>query len=144
MRKPPNPALNALPPMQNRRLDQIKLVDQNFSSDLLAEHQPPRRQQQAAGSGASFHSQSLTYNTVQGGRTAFSKIKAFLWRAQQYMKYSKPTMTSSADPDKIKTRARKLVFPSHALLNCIKHTRRLNHWHRQLQQEEKPAMTLDR
>jgi nucleoid-associated protein YgaU len=93
---------------KNRVWDQIKLVDPNFSSDLIADIQAPAAAAAAAG-GAPSTPAARTY-TVQGGDSLSKISKQFYGDANKYMKIFEANKDKLADPDKIKP-GQELVIP---------------------------------
>ena len=93
---------------KNRVWDQIKLVDPNFSSDLIADIQAPAAAAAAAG-GAPSTPAARTY-TVQGGDSLSKISKQFYGDANKYMKIFEANKDKLADPDKIKA-GQELVIP---------------------------------
>lgn len=93
---------------KNRVWDQIKLVDPNFSSDLIADIQAPAAAAAAAGGAPSTHA-ARTY-TVQGGDSLSKISKQFYGDANKYMKIFEANKDKLADPDKIKP-GQELVIP---------------------------------
>jgi nucleoid-associated protein YgaU len=93
---------------KNRVWDQIKLVDPNFSSDLIADIQAPAAAAAAAG-GAPSTPAPRTY-TVQGGDSLSKISKQFYGDANKCMKIFEANKDKLADPDKIKP-GQELVIP---------------------------------
>ena len=93
---------------KNRVWDQIKLVDPNFSSDLIADIQAPAAAAAAAG-GAPSTPAARTY-TVQGGDSLSKISKQFYGDANKYIKIFEANKDKLADPDKIKP-GQELVIP---------------------------------
>lgn len=87
------------PELKHKIWDQIKLVDPNFSSDLIADIEAPMAAAAAAGGGAG--TTARTYK-VQPGDTLSKISKQFYGDANQYMKIFKANQDKLSDPDKIK------------------------------------------
>ncbi len=79
--------------------NQIKLVDANYSSDLIADIQAPAAA--AAAAGASPVDATRKY-TVQAGDSLSKISKHFYGDASQYMKIFEANKDQLSDPDKIK------------------------------------------
>jgi nucleoid-associated protein YgaU len=94
---------------KNRVWDQIKLVDPNFSSDLIADIQAPAAAAAAAAGGAPSTPAARTY-TVQAGDSLSKISKEFYGDANKYMKIFEANKDKLADPDKIKA-GQELVIP---------------------------------
>ena len=93
---------------KNRVWDQIKLVDPNFSSDLIADIQAPAAAAAAAG-GAPSTPAARTY-TVQGGDSLSKISKQFYGDANKYMKIFEANKDKMTDPDHVKAGI-ELVIP---------------------------------
>lgn len=79
--------------------NQIKLVDANYSSDLIADIQAPATA--AAAAGASPVDATRKY-TVQAGDSLSKISQHFYGNASQYMKIFEANKDQLSDPDKIK------------------------------------------
>jgi nucleoid-associated protein YgaU len=79
--------------------NQIKLVDANYSSDLIADIQAPAAA--AAAAGAPPVAATRKY-TVQAGDSLSKISKHFYGDANQYMKIFEANKDQLSDPDKIK------------------------------------------
>ncbi len=79
--------------------NQIKLVDANYSSDLIADIQAPAAA--AAAAGASPVDATRKY-TVQAGDSLSKISQHFYGNASQYMKIFEANKDQLSDPDKIK------------------------------------------
>jgi LysM repeat protein len=80
--------------------DQIKLVDANYSADLVADIQTPAAAA-AAAAGASPVDATRKY-TVQTGDSLSKISKNFYGDANQYMKIFEANKDQLSDPDKIR------------------------------------------
>ncbi|MEQ1353372.1 MAG: LysM peptidoglycan-binding domain-containing protein [Candidatus Acidiferrum sp.] len=79
--------------------NQIKLVDANYSSDLIADIQAPAAA--AAAAGATPVDATRKY-TVQAGDSLSKISQHFYGNASQYMKIFEANKDQLSDPDKIK------------------------------------------
>ena len=79
--------------------NQIKLVDANYSADLIADIQAPAAA--AAAAGASAVNAGRKY-TVVGGDSLSKISQHFYGNANQYMKIFEANKDQLSDPDKIK------------------------------------------
>jgi nucleoid-associated protein YgaU len=78
--------------------NQIKLVDANYASDLIADIQAPA----AAAAAAGASSTSGRKYTVVGGDSLSKISQHFYGNANQYMKIFEANKDQLSDPDKIK------------------------------------------
>lgn len=79
--------------------NQIKLVDPNYSSDLIADIQAPAAAAAAAGAPPVVNTRKYT---VQAGDSLSKISKHFYGDANQYMKIFEANKDQLSDPDKIK------------------------------------------
>jgi LysM repeat protein len=93
--------------LKHKIWDQIKLVDPNFVSDLIADIEAPMAAAAAAGAGTKT---APRIYTVQQGDTLSRISKQFYGDANQYMRIFKANQDKLSDPDKIRP-GLELVIP---------------------------------
>jgi LysM repeat protein len=93
---------------KNKVWDQIKLADQNFQNDLIADISVDQNRAMAAAAGGG-QAQAHTY-TVKAGDNLSKIAKEFYGDANEYMKIYYANRDQLGDPDKIKV-GQQLTIP---------------------------------
>lgn len=86
---------------KNKVWDQIKLVDQNFQNDLIADITVDQSRAMGAAAGGGQSPQGQTY-TVKAGDNLSKIAKEFYGDPNEFMKIFYANKDELADPDKIK------------------------------------------
>lgn len=94
---------------KNKVWDQIKLVDQNFQNDLIADITVDQSRAMGAAAGGGQSQEGQTY-TVKAGDNLSKIAKEFYGDPNEYMKIFYANKEKLSDPDKIKV-GQQLTIP---------------------------------